>query len=162
MQFSSIWIHFNTNNEFYFEQLSGRLDNCQKTFLFQAIQFNQTILIQTIQFSISIDFVYTQLNVKTILYETIQFSISTLSMSKTVPFQTIQFSISMQFSSIQPKYRVLSGASIPGYSGTGDNGNEEVLCIPQNPSVTVISGHSWGVLRQSVYSTASESMDSYQ
>ncbi len=42
--------------------------NGQKTFLFQAIQFNQTVLIQTIQFSISIDFVYTQLNVKTILY----------------------------------------------------------------------------------------------
>ena len=35
--------------------------NCQKTFLFQAIQFIQTELIQ---FSISTDFVYTQLNVK--------------------------------------------------------------------------------------------------
>ena len=32
--------------------------NCQKK-LFQAIQFNQTILIQPIQFSMSIDFVYT-------------------------------------------------------------------------------------------------------
>ena len=74
--------------------------NCQKTFLFQAIQFSQTVLIQTIHFSISIDFVYTQLNVKTVLYITIQFSVSTVSMSKTVPFQTIQFSISMQFSSI--------------------------------------------------------------
>ena len=37
--------------------------NCQKTFLFQAIQFIQTILIQKIQFSISIVFVHTQLNV---------------------------------------------------------------------------------------------------
>ena len=36
--------------------------------LFQAIQFIQTVLIQPIQFSISIDFVYTQLNVKTVLY----------------------------------------------------------------------------------------------
>ena len=35
-----------------------------KTVVFQAIQFNQTFLIQTIQFSISIDFVYTQFNVK--------------------------------------------------------------------------------------------------
>ena len=35
-----------------------------KTFLFQAIQFCQTILIQTIPFSISIDFVYKQVNVK--------------------------------------------------------------------------------------------------
>ena len=31
-----------------------------KTFLFQAIQFSQTVLIQTIQFRISIDFVHTQ------------------------------------------------------------------------------------------------------
>ena len=35
-----------------------------KTFLFQAIQFSQAVLIQLIQFSISTDFVYTQLNVK--------------------------------------------------------------------------------------------------
>ena len=39
-----------------------------KTFLFQAIQFIQTVLIQLIQFSISTDFVYTQLNVKTVKY----------------------------------------------------------------------------------------------
>ena len=48
-----------------------------KTFLFQAIQFSQTALIQPIQFSICIDFVYTQLNVKTVIYITIQFSVST-------------------------------------------------------------------------------------
>ena len=39
-----------------------------KTFLFQAIQFSQTILIQLILFSISTDFLYTQLNAKTVLY----------------------------------------------------------------------------------------------
>ena len=76
--------------------------NCQKTFLSQAIQFSQTdiiklIIIQTIQFSIGIDFVYTQLNVKTLLFQAIQFSISSVSMSKTVIFQTTQFSISMLF-----------------------------------------------------------------
>ena len=38
------------------------------TFLFQAIQFSQAILIQLIQFSVNTDFVYTQLNVKTLLY----------------------------------------------------------------------------------------------
>ena len=48
-----------------------------KTFLFQAIQFSQIALIQTIQFSVS-----------------------TVSISKIVLFQTIQFSISMQCSSI--------------------------------------------------------------
>ena len=45
----------------------------------------------------STDFVYEQLNVKTVLYYAIQFSVSTVSMSKTVSFQTIQFNISMQF-----------------------------------------------------------------
>ena len=49
-----------------------------KMFLYQAIQFIQTVLIQLIQFSISTDFVYTQLNVKTVLYITIQFSVSTV------------------------------------------------------------------------------------
>ena len=63
-----------------------------KTLLFQTIQSSQTVLIQPIQFSISIDFAYTQLNVKAVLYITIQFSVSTLSMSKIVPFQTIRFS----------------------------------------------------------------------
>ncbi len=71
-----------------------------KTFLFQTIQFIQTVLIQLIQFSISTDFVYKQVNVKTVLYITIQFRVSTVSMPKTVPFQTIRFSISMQFNSI--------------------------------------------------------------
>ena len=36
-------------------------------FLFQTIQFIQTVVIQLIQLSISIDLVYTQLNVKTVL-----------------------------------------------------------------------------------------------
>ena len=39
-----------------------------KKILFRAIQFSQAILIQLIQFSISTDFVYTQLHVKTVLY----------------------------------------------------------------------------------------------
>ena len=48
--------------------------NCQKHFyfklfgLFQAIQLIQTVQIKLIQLSISTDFVYTQLNVKTVLY----------------------------------------------------------------------------------------------
>ena len=35
-----------------------------KSFLFLAIPFSQAVLIQLFQFSISTDFVYTQLNVK--------------------------------------------------------------------------------------------------
>ena len=56
--------------------------NCQK-------HLSQTILIQIIQFSISIDFLHTPLNVKTVLFQTIQFSISKLSMLKTVLFQAV-------------------------------------------------------------------------
>ena len=89
-----------------------------KTFLFQAIQFSQKILIQTIQFSISIDFVYTQWNVKIVL------------------FQAIQFSISMQFTSIWPIEGTLSGPTTLGKSGSGSNGNKGVLHIPQSSSIT--------------------------
>ena len=39
-----------------------------KNISISAIQFSQAVLIQLIQFSISTDFVYTQLNVKTVLY----------------------------------------------------------------------------------------------
>ena len=46
---------------------------------------------QIIQFSISIVFVYTQLNVKTVLFQTIQFSVSISSMSKQFYFK--QFSL---------------------------------------------------------------------
>ena len=42
--------------------------NCEKAFLFQTIQFIKNVLIKLIQFSISKDFVYTQLNVKAVLY----------------------------------------------------------------------------------------------
>ena len=53
-----------------------------KTFLFLAIQFSKAVLIQLIQFSLSTDFVYTQLNVKIFLYQTDQFSVSTVLASK--------------------------------------------------------------------------------
>ena len=87
--------------------------NCQKTFLFKAIQLSQTVLIQTNQFSISIVFVYIQLNVKTVLFQTIQFRMSTqfncqktflfkaIQFSQTVLIQTIQFSMSILFVYIQ-------------------------------------------------------------
>ena len=89
-----------------------------KIFLFQVIQFRQTVLLQTIQFSISIVFVYTQLNVKTVL------------------FWTIQLSINMKFSSIWPIDRALSGVTTPGQSEPGSDGNEEVLRIPQSSRIT--------------------------
>ena len=66
---------------------------------------------------------------KTILFQVIQFSISTAFNVKTVQFQADQFSIDMQFCSICPITRTLSGATTLGQSGTGSNGNERVLHI---------------------------------
>ena len=60
-------------------------------------------------------------------------------MSKTVLIQTIQFSISIQFSSIWPIDRTLSGAITLGQSGPGSDDNEKVHLIPQSSSITGIS-----------------------
>ena len=57
-------------------------------------------------------------------------------MSKIVLFQAVQFSISTQFSSISPIDRTLSAANRAGQSGTGSDGNEGVLRIPQSSSNT--------------------------
>ena len=99
-----------------------------ETFLFQAIQFNQIVLIQSNQFSLSIDFVYTQLNVRTFLFQTIQFSIQK-------HFSFKQF-ISMQFSSIWLIDRTLSDATTLGQRGLGNDGNDGVVRIPKISSIT--------------------------
>ena len=89
-------------------------------------------------------------------------------MSKTVLCQAIQFSISMQFSSIWPLDRTLSGATIPGQSGPESNGNEGVLRILQSSSITgtspsdclvsylgqLLVGYYLSVEKPLVYSTA--------
>ena len=73
---------------------------------------------------------------------------------KTVLFQTIQFGISTKFSSIPPIDRTLSGATSPGQSGPGSDGNR-VIRILQSSSTTGVSpsdcfvsnpGHSFGAL----------------
>ena len=88
-------------------------------------------------------------------------------MPKTVLFQTIQFSISTQFSSIWPIDRTLSGATTPGQSEPGSDGNERItqsfsitLALPSDSSVSYL-GHSlaqgWfypSAEKQSVYSIA--------
>ena len=86
-------------------------------------------------------FLYTQLNVKTVLFQNIQFSTSAVLMSN---------------NSIWSIDWTLSGATTPGQSGPGSDGNEEVLRIPQSSSNTIASPsvylvsyprHSlWGVL----------------
>ena len=62
--------------------------------------------------------------------------------------------LSMSNNSIWPINRTLSGATTVGQSGSGSDGSEGVLCIPQSSSITGISpsdslvsylGHSlWG------------------
>ena len=98
-------------------------------------------------------FVYTQLNVKTILFQTIRFSIST------------QFKCQNSIWSID---RILSSAANLGQNGPGSDDNEGVLRIPQSFSIIGASlsdcltswcGHLSGesypsAEMQSVYSTA--------
>ena len=48
----------------------------------------------------------------------------------------IQFSINTLFSSIWPIDRPLAGATTPGKSGPGSDGNKGVLRIPQNSRIT--------------------------
>ena len=57
-------------------------------------------------------------------------------MSKTVLFQTVKFSISIEFSSIRPINRTLSGATTLGQREPGSDGNVGVPCIPQSSSIT--------------------------
>ena len=89
-------IHFYTNNQFCFKQISLVHSTIVKNISISNYSVYSNSFIQLIQFSISTDFIYT---VNTVLYQTIHFSVSRASMSKTVPFQTIQFSISTQFKS---------------------------------------------------------------
>ena len=63
-------IHFYTNNQFYY-LIAKNISISSNSVLFQ------TILIQKIPFSISVVFVYTQLNAKTVLFQVIQFCLST-------------------------------------------------------------------------------------
>ena len=97
----SISIQFNRQKYFYFKLFS----------LVKQFYFKQFSLV-SVWF-----FVYTQLNIKTVL------------------FQAIQFSISTHFSSIWPIDMTLSGATTPGQSGPGSDDNKGVLCIPQSSSI---------------------------
>ena len=57
-------------------------------------------------------------------------------MSQTSLFQAIQFNTSTQFISIWLIDRTLSGATTPGQSGPGSDGNEGAIHIPQSSSIT--------------------------
>ena len=51
----------------------------------------------------------------------------------------------MQFSCIYPIDRALLSATIPGQGGPESNGNEGVLHIPPNPSITGTSSLDYSV-----------------
>ena len=124
---------------------------------------SKTVLFQTILLSIN-----TISKSKTVLFQTILLSINTISKSKTVLIQENPFSISTLFSSILPTDKTLSGATTPRQNGPVSDGNEGVLRIPSNSSITWTSPSDcfvtyprhllWGsypsVEVQSVYSTA--------
>ena len=113
MQFSSIWPKDRTLSS----ATTPGPECTSEQWQWRGIQFSQTVLIWTIQFSISIDLVYTELNIKTVL------------------FQVIQFSISIQLSSIWSIDRTLSDATAPGHSGPGSNANQGVHSNPQSSSI---------------------------
>ena len=93
--------------------------------------------------SIKQSFVYAQLNDQTVLFQTIQFSISTLFKCQLVLCLTIQSSINYVFALILnvkqfywPIDKTLSSATILGLSGPGSIGNEEIPCISQSSCIT--------------------------
>ena len=99
--------------------------NCQKH-SFQAIQFSQTVLLQTILFSIHLVFCLHTVkcqnssilnnsfeHTKTVPFQTIQFSTSIQFKCQTVQVQAIQLSISIQSSSSWPIDRTLLVATTP-------------------------------------------------
>ena len=107
-----------------------------KTFLFKAIQFSQTVMIQTIPFSMYRFCLHAVSMSKHLYFK--QFSLTEVrSLNiKTVLFQVIQFNISTHFSSISPIDRNLTDATTPGQSELGSDGNEGITRIPQSSSIS--------------------------
>ena len=82
-------------------------------------------------------------------------SSNSVKRTKSVQFQTIQFSISTLCSFVRPIDRALLGATTPGQSGPGSDGNEGVIRIPPQLQpywnliircLVLYSGHLLGVL----------------
>ena len=92
-------------------------------------------------------FIYTQLSDQTVLFQTIPFSISTVFClhtvewsSRTIPNNSFEINNTVYTShkSFWPIDRTLSGATTPCQTPGSDN-NEKVLSIPQNSSITIAS-----------------------
>ena len=111
---------FYTNKQFYFKQFS--LEYVHSLIIKDISISNYSVysnsFISSNSVSYKYTFAYTHLNVKIVL------------------FQAIQFSMSTQISYISSIDRTLSGATSPGQSRPGSDGNKGVLRIPQSSSVT--------------------------
>ena len=94
------------NKQFYFKQFSLTV------FCLHTVKV--VFGLHTVKYQF---FVYTQLNIKTVL------------------FRTIQFNISAQFSSIWPTDKTSSVATTPGQSGPGSDRNKEALHITQSSRI---------------------------
>ena len=100
-------MHCNTNKSvptprFRFASVLCHFNNCRSLMPNPSIYVFYTVLFQTIQFSISMQYQF----------------------QKRILFQRIQFSINTQFSSIWPIDRTLSGSITLGEGGTESNENE--------------------------------------
>ena len=107
----------------YFYLIQIILFSMNHLFAHSLMFFKYWYVSLTIQLNIS--HLFTLLNVKTVLFQTIQLSISTQFKSQTVSIWSID--------------STLSGATTPGQSGRGSDGNKGVLHIPQSSSINEAS-----------------------
>ena len=106
--------------------------------IFQTIVCRYSVPLSQAKFDTRSIFKWSKVLIQAVLIQAIQFKCLKVQFKcrKTVLFQAIEFSISTQLISIQPIDRDLSGNTTPGQSGSRRDGNEEVLRIPQSPSIT--------------------------
>ena len=111
----SLPLNWGAVSVFYSPSWQGGLVICLYIAVFKITITNNSIWHQAL--------VYQQLNGQTVLFQTSQFCISCLF-------------VDMSNHSIWPIDRTLLGATTPGQSGPGSNGNKGVLRIPQSSSIT--------------------------
>ena len=118
---------------------------------------SKAVLFQTIQFSIQKHFHFKQFTLAYVHSVNVEI----------VLFHAIQLSIHIQFSSIRPIDRTLSGATPTSRSGSGSDGNEEYFVFARTPALLESDHHTlasyqhslweWSypsVVKKTVYSTA--------
>ena len=116
--------------------------NCKSVYIFRSFSFSTYIQFDSFHYFYHINmYVYMYVGCLVEFY-----SISTTIVGylmthtffyiQTVLFQTVWLSMSTLYSSIQPIDKTISGATTPGQSRPGSDGNEGVFYIPQSSSIT--------------------------